>query len=209
MKGILGLLRHKISPARTDEAMESRLFNTEFADLGADTHHLVPWSTRAIEVEAQASDPVRGSQLLQGLWRKDKYMNQLDNDAIQRMAEFFDFAAMAPNRDIIRQDECGNFMVVLLHGGIAIDRLQPWGERLRLAEASPGEILGEMSLLDNGTRFSSCTTLSDCEIAVLSADALDAMLDAEPTLAANLIVLLARKLSLRLRVVSARLSDKK
>jgi CRP-like cAMP-binding protein len=80
---------------------------------------------------------------------------------------------------------------------------------MRLAEAVPGEILGEMSLLDSGMRFSVCTTLSPCEIAILDAQAMDDMLTADPTLAANLIALLARKLSLRLRVVSARLSDKK
>jgi hypothetical protein len=38
---------------------------------------------------------------------------------------------------------------------------------------------------------------------------MDEMVSADPTLAANLIALLARKLSLRLRVVSARLSDQK
>ena len=66
-----------------------------------------------------------------------------------------------------------------------------------------------MSLLDSGIRFSACTTLSECDIAVLGADAMDDMLNSDPALAANLIALLARKLSLRLRVVSARLSDKK
>jgi CRP/FNR family cyclic AMP-dependent transcriptional regulator len=82
----------------------------------------------------------------------------------------------APNRDVIRQDEYGNFMVVLLTGTIAVDRVQPWGEQLRLAETRPGDILGEMSLLDSGIRFSACTTLTDCEIAVLSADAMDDMM---------------------------------
>ncbi|MEN9397695.1 MAG: hypothetical protein RLZ81_2225, partial [Pseudomonadota bacterium] len=129
--------------------------------------------------------------------------------AIQRMGRFFDFATVPASRDIIRQDEYGNFMVVLLKGNIAVDRLQPWGERLRLAETRPGEILGEMSLLDSGIRFSACTTLGECEVAVLSAEGMDEMLSAEPGLAANLIAVLARKLSLRLRVVSARLSDKK
>ena len=100
-------------------------------------------------------------------------------------------------------------MVVLLSGNIAVDRIQPWGERLRLAEVAPGEVLGEMSLLDSGRRFSVCTTLQDCEVGVLSARAMDEMLSTEPSLAASLIALLARKLSLRLRVVSARLSDKK
>ena len=68
-------------------------------------------------------------------------------------------------------------------------------------------MLGEMSLLDSGIRFSTCTTLSECEIAVLSADALDDMMIQDPALAASLVALLARKLSLRLRVVSTRLSD--
>ena len=64
-----------------------------------------------------------------------------------------------------------------------------------------------MSLLDSGIRFSTCTSLTDCEIAVLSAEAMDEMMAHDAPLAASLIALLARKLSLRLRVVSARLSD--
>jgi CRP-like cAMP-binding protein len=130
-------------------------------------------------------------------------------DAVGRMQPFLDYASLSANRDLIRQDEFSNFMVVLLSGSIAVDRLQPWGERLRLTEAVPGEILGEMSLLDGGIRFSVCTTLSECEIAVLSADAMDDMLNADPALTASFVTVLARKLSLRLRVVSARLSDRK
>ena len=121
----------------------------------------------------------------------------------------FEFATVPPDRDIIRQDEYGNFMVVLLSGSVAVDRVQPWGERLRLAETRPGEILGEMSLLDSGIRFSACTTMGNCEIGVLTAEGMDNMMAANPHLAASLIALLARKLSLRLRVVSARLSEQK
>ncbi|MDB5845778.1 MAG: cyclic nucleotide-binding protein, partial [Polaromonas sp.] len=46
-------------------------------------------------------------------------------------------------------------------------------------------------------------------IAVLGAQALDEMMVADPALAASLIALLARKLSRRMRVVSARLSETK
>jgi CRP-like cAMP-binding protein len=66
-----------------------------------------------------------------------------------------------------------------------------------------------MSLLDSGIRFSVCTTLNTCEIAILSAEAMDEMVATAPALAANLVALLARKLSLRLRAVSARLRDNK
>jgi len=131
----------------------------------------------------------------------------LGQEAVERMERFFTFAVVPPNRDVIRQDEYGNFMLVVLTGTMAIDRVQPWGERLRLAESRPGEILGEMSLLDGGIRFSSCTTLTDCEIAVLDAEGMDAMMSSDPQLAASLVALLARRLSQRMRVVSARLSE--
>lgn len=209
MKGILGLLRHKTQPEAGADKLDSLLFTTAFAGQGVDASLLVPWEARAVEVGAKRLNPSVGVKLLQDLWSKDRYTSHLEPVAIQRMGRFFDFATVPASRDIIRQDEYGNFMVVLLKGNIAVDRLQPWGERLRLAETRPGEILGEMSLLDSGIRFSACTTLGECEVAVLSAEGMDEMLTSEPGLAANLIAVLARKLSLRLRVVSARLSDKK
>ncbi len=209
MMGIFDKLRPKARSEPTDEKHDSILFSTAFAGIGVDASLLVPWEARATEVDAKRLTASRGTKLLQGLWAKDKYMSHLDAEAIQRLERYFDFASVPANRDIIRQDEYGNFMVVLLSGAIAVDRVQPWGERLRLAETRPGEILGEMSLLDSGIRFSACTTMNECEIAALSAEAMDDMMSANPQLAANLIALLARKLSLRLRVVSARLSEKK
>ena len=209
MKGIFDILRPKVQPARVQEKHDSILFSTAFAGLGVDASLLIPWEARAAEIDAKRLTAARGTKLLQSLWAKDKYMSHLDAEAIQRLERYFDFASVPANRDIIRQDEYGNFMVVLLSGAIAVDRVQPWGERLRLAETRPGEILGEMSLLDSGIRFSACTTMNECEIAALSAEAMDDMMSVNPQLAANLIALLARKLSLRLRVVSARLSEKK
>ena len=206
MKGILSLLKSKVQKPGED-ANDSVLFTTAFASLGVDESLLAPWEARAVEVGAKRLPRNRGGKLLQSLWAKDKYMAHLDQGAVERMERFFQFASIPPNRDVIRQDEYGNFMVVLLTGTIAVDRIQPWGEQLRLAETRPGDILGEMSLLDSGMRFSACTTLTDCEVAVLSAEAMDEMMAQDPQLAASLVALLARKLSLRLRVVSARLSD--
>ena len=208
MKGILGLLRmsSRNSKPQQDHS-DSVFFSTAFANQGVDPAMLVPWEARAVEVGAKRMPASKGGKLLQGLWSKDKYMAHLDQYAVHRMENFFEFAQVPPNRDLIRQDEYGNFMIVLLSGTIAVDRLQPWGEQLRLAETRPGDILGEMSLLDSGIRFSACTSLTECEIAVLSAEGMDEMMAKDPQLAASLIALLARKLSLRLRAVSARLSE--
>jgi CRP/FNR family cyclic AMP-dependent transcriptional regulator len=190
MKGILGLLRmsSRNNKPQQDHS-DSVFFSTAFANQGVDPAMLVPWEARAVEVGAKRLPASKGGKLLQALWSKDKYMAHLDQDAVRRMENFFEFAQVPPNRDLIRQDEYGNFMIVLLSGTIAVD------------------ILGEMSLLDSGIRFSACTTLTDCEVAVLSAEGMDDMMVKDPQLAASLVALLARKLSLRLRAVSARLSE--
>ena len=208
MKGVLDLLRRAAPRGNSPGTSDSVLFTAAFADQGVDPSVLVPWEARANEISARPLAAARGVQLLQVLWAQDKYMSRISPEAVQRLANFFDFAGVAADRDLIRQDEYSNFMVVLLAGAIAVDRLQSWGEKIRLAEARPGDILGEMSLLDSGMRFSLCTTLTECEIAVLGAQAMDDMMNAEPQLAAGLVALLARKLSMRLRVAGARLSDR-
>lgn len=208
MKGVLDLLRRATPREAGDSKTDSVLFTTAFVDQGVDASMLVPWEARANEIGAKRASAGRGVKQLQALWGKDKYMSRLDGESVQRLEKFFDFAIVPADRDIIRQDEYGNFMVVLLTGTIAVDRLQPWGEQMRLTEARPGDILGEMSLLDSGMRFSVCTSLTECEIAVLGAEAMDEMMKLQPQLAAALVALLARKLSMRLRVVGARLSER-
>ena len=194
--------------AAGSERPDPLLFSSAFGDLGVDPSRLVPWDTRAAAVGATALPPAQGTALLQSLWGRDKYMGRLGVDAIGRLERFFDFAVVAAGRDLIEQEEHGNYMIVLLSGSIAVDRLQPWGEQMRMAEARPGDILGEMSLLDSGMRFAHCTTLTDCDIGVLDAESLDNMMASDAELAASLIALLARKLSLRLRIVGARVSDR-
>lgn len=169
---------------------------------------MVPWETRAAELGARSIAAAPAIATLQTLWARDRNMAQLGNEGVARLERFLHFVRVDGGRTLIHQHELGNFMVVLITGGIAVDRRQPWGELLRLAESRPGEILGEMSLLDNGPRFSACSTLGTCEVAVLPAEGVNEMMRSDPRLAAALIALLARKLSMRLRAVNARLSDR-
>ena len=209
MKRLFALFRGTPPPAAPDSRpRDSALFTTAYTGQGVDESVIVPWEARATEIGARRIPSAPAMAALQALWAKDKNMEQLDPASVGRMERFFQFAAVQPARSVIRQNEYGNFMLVLLKGTVAVDRQQPWGEHLRLAETRPGDILGEMSLLDSGIRFSACTTLDDCEIAVLTADAMDDMMVEDARLAAALIALLARKLSLRLRAVSARFSDR-
>lgn len=207
MKRIFRRLRQGEAPQGA--APESAFFTTTLAAHGYLDLHTppVPWEARAIEVGAtRLAQRTGGAQLAQ-LWERDRYLGQLESASLLQLGDYFSFATIAPQRDVIRQDENGSFMAVVLSGQIAVERQQPWGERMRLAQTRPGDILGEMSLLDGGPRFSSCTTLTDCEVGVLSAEALDEMMVKNAPLAAKLMALLARKLSFRLRAISVRLGE--
>jgi len=191
-----------------NDSRDPLLFSSAFGESGLDPSMLVTWHARAAAIGASALPAEHGTALLRSLWSRDKYMARLGIAGIGRLERFLDFAVVASGRNIIEQGEHGDFMIVLLSGSIAVDRHQPWGEQMRMAEARPGDILGEMSLLDSGMRFASCSTLSHCEFGVLDAEALDGMMATDPELAAGLIALLARRLSLRLRTVGARVSDR-
>lgn len=209
MKSILNILRNTKSREEHRDAGESTFFQTAFNTRKSEGEHTVPWEARAVEINAQRIASSKGSAMLRALWAQDPHMRFLDSAAMDRLVHFFEFATVAADRELLHQDEYGSFMVVLLSGSIAVDRVQPWGERLRMSEARPGEVLAEMSLLDGGRRFSDCITLTECRIAVLSAEALDEMMTQQPQLAASLVALLARKLSLRLRAMGERLTDRR
>ena len=186
-------------------ATDDGYFSTQFNDRGDDVQ-LATWAERAKQVDAQPLDRKQAEPLFAKLWGADRYVAALSADELMRMSQYLQFVTVPVNQEVIGQDEQGDYMLIVLEGTLAVDRVQPWGGRARLAEARAGDMLGEMSLLDAGTRFSACTTLTPCTLAVVDAQRLDEMIMFEPRLGLALLASLSRRLSLRLRQVSARLS---
>jgi CRP/FNR family transcriptional regulator, cyclic AMP receptor protein len=194
------------APHAEPGSKESRYFAPMFAERDAESPPLALWADRAQDIQARPFDPAQGAALFIQFWGADRYVAQLSDDDLHRMCQYIDFVTVPVNQEAISQDELGDYMIVVLEGILAVDRIQPWGGRSRLAEARAGDMLGEMSLLDAGARFSACTTLTPCTLAVVCAERLDKMVAEEPRLALALVASLSRRLSLRLRQVSARLS---
>ncbi len=188
-----------------DTGGASGFFGSMFDEDSATSTRAV-WSERSTTVEASVVDRHEGRTLLERVLLTDPPAVELSRDELNTLLGCFHFAAVASGREIISQDERGDYLLVVLDGVISVDRVQLWGDRVGLGEARRGDVLGEMSLLDAGPRFSSCTTLKECRVAVLEAAALDRMLRDHPRVALALVTMLARRLSLRLRHVSTRLT---
>ena len=162
------------------------------------------WAVRAGQVTAVVADAERGTAALSLLWAGGR--GAFDGAALQRLAAYLHFVQVRAGQRLILQDEPGDFMLIVLDGTLAVERITGGSRAARLAEARPGDVLGEMALLDAGPRASDCTTRTPCVLAVLETEALQRLMTEDPALALVLLASLARRLSLRLRQVSTRLS---
>jgi CRP/FNR family transcriptional regulator, cyclic AMP receptor protein len=201
---LLALFQRPKAPPRP-RPDDSRFFATQFVDRHEDTRLYVPWS-RAPELHARPHDRQRGIDAVVRLMALDRGLSRLGDPALRLAAGHMDFVEADAGQRLLRQDEQGDFLLIVLQGTVAEERAQPSGARVRLGEARAGELLGELSVLDGGTRLSACTALTPVTLAVLAQPALDKLLEDEPRLAAALIGWIGKRLSQRLRQTSARLS---
>ena len=207
MKNLFARFRRSPEPpASTPREESSSYFATQFQEGHQDTQLMVSWDTRSIDLHTKPYEPALGTLALVKLFGQDPQLSQLGPEALSVFGNYLEYVQVEAGRQVIGQDEQGDFLLIVLDGTVAVERVQPWGAKARLGESRAGDVLGEMSLLDAGARFSACTTLTPTKFAVLGAAALDRMMQHEPRLAAAMLAWLARRLSLRLRQVSARLS---
>lgn len=96
---------------------------------------------------------------------------------------------------LVAQDEPGDAMFVVVSGRAKVVLFGENGRELLLRTLEPGDVFGEMSLLDQKPRSASVVAIDDVTMLVLERDALQSHLVAHPQTALNLL----SELSLRLR----------
>lgn len=195
------------APAPDDE----RFFVTQFMERPAATA-VAPaasaWTARARQVLAEPLTAQQGLVHLQRVWGGDHFFQALSFLEKQRLSEWLGFVSVMGGRELISQDERSDYTLVVLEGVVGVDRVQPGGQRIRLAEAREGDVLGETALCGaGGSRFASCLSLVACKLAVITPDTLDELAIEEPRAGMALMASANRQLSLRSRQLSARLAS--
>lgn len=114
--------------------------------------------------------------------------------------------ATAPrNEDLFRAGDGCHEVLVVLKGDVRLWRATPAGQVLVLRIAGPGEVLGQMSALDEGAHSVSVTTETAVEILRIPAKAFRAALEKNGTAA----LALASALAERVRSLSEELESMK
>jgi CRP/FNR family transcriptional regulator len=89
-----------------------------------------------------------------------------------------------------RSDAC----YIVRSGDLRVTREHPDGRAIALATLGPGDIFGELAMLDGEARSASVETLADCELLALPAADVRALLSRHADITVKLVVALTRRL---------------
>lgn len=95
---------------------------------------------------------------------------------------------------IFREGEPAERMFVIEHGRVKLSSSSPHGGELLIAVVGPGQIFGELAVIDRGPRAMDATAMEDSQVYALSSDVFWTLLETNAPLARRLLELMARRL---------------
>lgn len=93
--------------------------------------------------------------------------------------------------EVIRQGDAGGFAVVLISGHLKISLVSPNGREIILAYSEPGDVVGEIALIDKGTRTATVTAIEPAIVLVIPALTFEAAAMASPAAMLHMLQLMA------------------
>ena len=77
---------------------------------------LSSWRDRATLVGTTSFDREQGSEMFAKLWGADRHVVALSAEELQRMSQYLDFVRVPQGQELIKQDELGDYMLIVLEG---------------------------------------------------------------------------------------------
>jgi len=119
---------------------------------------------------------------------------ELPEPGLEMLAERGRPKHFAAGAVIMRQGEASDALHVITRGRVRVERGQPGETPLVLAELGPGDVIGEMGLLDNTLRSATVTALEDTETLEIHATVMSVVVMQYPQIATALLRTLSRRL---------------
>lgn len=93
-----------------------------------------------------------------------------------------------------------DYMALLLEGQVRVESAaSALGDEVVISIVGPGQLIGEMGLLDGEPRSATCTALTDLKLGVLSRTALRGLVEVQPGVAARLLLAISHAMAERVR----------
>src|SRR6476659_6814640 len=128
------------------------------------------------------------------LLRNHPMFCDLEPEALDQLCRYAKHSTLKRGTTIVSKGDPGNSLVVVVSGTVKISISSPDGRSAILNLIGPGEIFGEVALLDGRARTADATANTNCEIYIIDRRDFIPFVRSQPALAMKLIELLCERL---------------
>jgi CRP/FNR family cyclic AMP-dependent transcriptional regulator len=126
--------------------------------------------------------------------RKHPIFCDLDPEALDQLCRYAKHSSLKRGATIVSKGDPGNSLVAVVSGTVKISVSSPDGRSAILNLIGPGEIFGEVAVLDGLARTADATANTNCEIYVIDRRDFLPFVRSQPALAMKFIELLCTRL---------------
>ncbi len=150
-----------------------------------------------MDAEASAVDAVVK------MLRRSECFGGLAANLLREIAQLSEIRIYPPKAEVFAVHDPGNYLYGVLSGSLLIYARSADGRELSLSTTGPGEIGGEIAVIDGGNRTTNGRALKRTTLAVVPGKSLHALLLRRPEISVHLLQYLCR----RVRQTSAQVED--
>jgi CRP/FNR family cyclic AMP-dependent transcriptional regulator len=136
--------------------------------------------------------PIAGGKL--AVLRKHPIFCDLDAEAFEQLGRYAKHATLKRGATIYSKGDPGNSLYVVISGTAKMSISSPDGRSAILNLIGPGEIFGEIALLDGRERTADATANTNCEVFIIDRREFIPFVRSQPALAMKFIELLCARL---------------
>ncbi|MRD46761.1 Crp/Fnr family transcriptional regulator [Caenimonas koreensis] len=148
------------------------------------------------------------AELAADLLRAPSALMQLSHEEALAVVACMEPRLIAEGETFIHEGDKDNtgFMLLILDGEVTVESsVVHRDDPITCRILGAGSLIGEIGLIDGSARSASCTAMTDLRCAMLSRDALNGLLDADPRTAAKLMMAISHRIAQRIRANHDRL----
>lgn len=132
--------------------------------------------------------------------------SEFTTEEIEQFIELCDSTTAAAGEVIVKQDDKGDCMYVLISGDAKVIH-HSGGRDVELATLQDGDFFGELALVDEGPRSADVLAVGDCTLLRITQAVVSAVAGVYPTAAFKFLIAIGRIMVSRLRKSNQRYVD--
>lgn len=131
--------------------------------------------------------------------KQEVMFEDFSRQEIEVLCQFMQCFAAPRSAELLSEDQEGDHLLVILTGQVLVRKHASSGLPVSIAMVGPGDILGEMSLIDGACRFASCVATEPVDFAVMRRADLNEILIMHPRLANKFLIKVLQIMVSRMR----------